>query len=128
MSNLNDVLTDMDALLTEVTKRLSVNLLSGLYRETNVDTGHARSNWIAMTGAPFTGVVGSRKGVSDSGHEESFRRVEAYRLSQGPIRITNNVHYILVIDDRWNPGFVRRTIEAAIDKTVMGLAPGVQRG
>lgn len=66
---------------------------------TPVDTGHARSNWIATTGAPFSGVAGSKQAVTTAPQDAALATLILYDLDDGPIYITNNVPYIRKLND-----------------------------
>lgn len=82
---------------------------------TPVDTGHARANWIPSVGEPFAGEV---PGVSSSAHDAGVAAVLGYKLGDGPAWVTNNVPYILVLNDGWSDqqpaGFIERAIDEAL--------------
>lgn len=82
---------------------------------TPVDTGHARANWIPSVGDPFPGEV---PGVSSSEHDAGVAAVLGYKLGDGPTWVTNNVSYILVLNDGWSDQQPAGFIERAIDETL----------
>jgi len=76
---------------------------------TPVDTGHARANWVPSVGSPHSSVVDG-----DGAHESGVAAVIGYKLGDGPAWISNNVPYILMLNDGWSKqqpaGFVERAI------------------
>lgn len=88
---------------------------------TPVDTGWARANWIASVGKP----VGQPVGDPESGVEQANAAQQAgigavlgYKLAFGPVYLTNNVPYILRLNDghsqQASSGFVQRAITEAV--------------
>lgn len=78
-------------------------------RETPVDTGLARSNWIATIGAPATGTIPAYAPGKDRGKGERANagpaRAQAAQVIKGwqtnnpnPITLANNVAYITLLD------------------------------
>ena len=85
---------------------------------TPVDTGWARANWVPAIGAPFKGVTGSRDSVSSAAQTTGQAEVLSYRLALGPVFVSNNVPYILALNDghskQAQPGFIERAIDKAV--------------
>lgn len=79
---------------------LGIDLGMRLREETPKDTTWASVNWVPSIGIPFTGTAGTREmaeqGALDLGpHEGGLATLTfGYKLEQGPVHITNNVHYI----------------------------------
>ncbi len=82
---------------------------------TPVDTGHARANWVPSVGAPFAVEV---PGISSTEHDAGVAAVLGYKLGDGPTWITNNVPYILALNDGWSSQQPAGFIERAIDETL----------
>lgn len=85
---------------------------------TPIDTGHAQSNWILSTGAPYTGVDGSRESVSEAAQVYGLEKMARYDLGRdGKIFLVNNVPYLPDLDKgsspQAEPGFVARAILSA---------------
>lgn len=82
---------------------------------TPVDTGHARANWVPSVSEPHTGVV---DGVSSGTHDAGVIAVLSYKLADGPCFVTNNVPYILNLNDgsstQQPAGFIERAIAEAV--------------
>lgn len=96
---------------------------------TPVDTGHARANWIPSVSSPHTAIV-----QGDSAHGAGVAAVLAYRLEAGPAWVTNNVPYILVLNDGHSSqapaGFIERAIDETLDEAreKFGIAIDVTAG
>jgi hypothetical protein len=76
---------------------------------TPVDTGHARANWVPSVGDPFSSVV-----EADTAYASGAADVLSYQLGDGAAWVSNNVPYILALNDGWSKqqpaGFVERAI------------------
>ena len=85
---------------------------------TPVDTGWARSNWIPNIGEPLDAPVGSRSNVSTGPQNQAEAGIAGYTLSKGRVYISNNVPYILRLNEgssRQAPaGFVQRAVAKAV--------------
>lgn len=96
---------------------------------TPIKSGWARSNWIPQIGSPREAVAGTKaQAESDQLPTESAAGVAAvatgYTLPRGAVYITNNVPYILALDQgsstQTPKGFVRRGIVKAIKRDLGG--------
>jgi hypothetical protein len=89
-----------------ITRRLKRNPSRG---GTPVDTGHARANWVPSVGEPFRGEVDG-----DAASQSGTADVLSYQLGDGAAWVSNNVPYILRLNDGWSAqqpaGFVERAI------------------
>jgi hypothetical protein len=97
-------------LVLDINRRLRRNPSRG---GTPVDTGHARANWVPSVGEPFAAEVDG-----DAAHSSGVADVLAYELGDGPAWVSNNVPYILRLNDGWSAqqpaGFVERAIAEAL--------------
>jgi len=102
---------------------------------TPVDTGWARTNWVPGIGTPPTGTAGSREaaeaGILDTSMQQRglAEVAAAYKLNQGSIFISNNVPYIVLLNEGSSAqapaGFVQNAIMKAIEiDSRRGLPPG----
>lgn len=109
----------------QVIKKLTLDVVANLRRApseggTPVLTGWARANWLANVGRPVTEPVGSEEtvGVAEAANAAAQGSVLRYRLQSGPVYISNNVPYILKLNDQGgrevSPGFVQRAIQEAV--------------
>lgn len=78
--------------------KIGLQGLRGLVLKTPVDTGRARGNWQASSGAPATGEItrtDKAGGSVISAEQASILTAEPYSV----IYLTNNVPYILKLED-----------------------------
>lgn len=106
-----------------VIRKISLDVTANLIETTPVDTGWARANWVPSVGTPFEGTAGSREeaeggqinpGPQVAGQAEILR----YRLSDGSAFSSNNVPYILRLNDGSSAQAPAGFVEAAIDKAL----------
>jgi hypothetical protein len=108
-----------------VIKKLTLDVVANLTKApseggTPIATGWARANWIANVATPKTDPVGTPESVPSARAEQSasLGGVLAYRLRNGPVFISNNVPYILRLNDGHSgqaaAGFVQRAIQLAV--------------
>lgn len=88
---------------------------------TPIDTRHCQSNWLITSGSPTTEVVGSKKAVSFAGFVVGLARAMNYRLTDGALWTSNNVHYLADLArgsslQQPMPGWIDKTIAKAITK------------
>ena len=110
--------------LTEFTERqvrkVTLDLTAELVRETPVDTGWARNNWVPRVGRPETEPVGApgNPGPGAAARSAGEAQVLGYRLGQGSVFVTNNVPYIEALNDGHSPqapaGWVQRAIRRVL--------------
>jgi len=96
----------------QMMKAAATNADEELVRRTPVDTGRARSNWIASVGAPstFAKINAAPKAISEkvrlanaqaaqaSAFAQARPVIAAWTLAQGGLFITNNVIYVQQLD------------------------------
>lgn len=92
---------------------------------TPVDTGHARSNWVASVGGPWLEEIA---GVAGETADANLAAMLAYRLIQGPAYLSNNVPYINVLDVLIAPGFVEVAIARALATTEQHMSMDLGSG
>lgn len=102
-----EVATAMKALALEIDKELR--------RNTPVDTGHARRNWVPSVVQPFAGVA-----ADNTAHAIGVSEVLAYVLSTDPLWVANNVPYIRALNyghSKQKPaGFVELAVDVAMQR------------
>jgi hypothetical protein len=99
---------------------------------TPVDTHHAESNWVLSTGAPYTGVDGSREAVSYAAQEAGDEAMKRYDVGRdGAVYLRNNVPYVKYLDEGWSQqapaGFVADAIRGAGDAAPHGSRGAVRK-
>lgn len=108
--------------------QLSLEVTANLIETTPVDLGWARANWVPSITQAYEANVGQPNDPSDV---SAARRRQAegragllgYKLTRGPIFVTNNVPYIQKLNEGSSQqapaGFVQAAIQAAV-QTVSG--------
>lgn len=124
------VVKSLEGFIDAVMKKLTLDIVANLRTApttgygTPVDTGWARANWIPQIGTPRTATEGTREAaeagnVSSAGQEAGIASVvTGYKRERGPIYISNNVPYILNLNEGSSKqapkGFVQNAIAKAI--------------
>lgn len=93
---------------------------------TPVDTGRARSNWVVSIGQPELDQVAFSGSDSQAGNEaaatvkalnQANQALSKYDIRLGPIYITNNLEYIIYLDEGSSPqapdGITKFALQAA---------------
>lgn len=106
-------------------RKLTLDITADLIGETPVRFGWARANWVPSIGDPFVGPAGAPNEIDQGPQVQGIAEVAAtYKLSDGPIWITNFVPYI----QRLNEGYSRQApsgyVDEIIDRNVDSLSPG----
>lgn len=122
------VVQSLEGFVERLIKKLVLDIVANLQRApseggTPVDTGWARANWVPNIGSPAKGTAGSREqaeagiltGASAAGVATV---VTSYRLSRGPVHITNNVPYILTLNEGSSKQAPRGFVQQAVRKAV----------
>lgn len=96
-----------------------------------MDTGWSRANWVPAIGAPLltdlSGIEPSVAGASSAGAKQQSALAgvaSGYRLGRGSVFVSNNVSYIVRLNDgssRQAPsGFVQRAIAKTVTQDIRG--------
>lgn len=115
----------LDRLTTRVVTRLTLDVTANLIEDTPVDTGWARANWVPSMGQPkLKDLPPTRpddsQAVAGATAEQqgAVAGLLAYTLKRGMVFVTNNVPYILDLNDGTSTqaptGFVQRAIARAV--------------
>lgn len=84
---------------------------------TPVDTGRARSNWLTTIGAPSSASTTNTDPSGAGALGQGRAIIEGWKLGMAPIFITNNVVYIMRLEQGWSAqapeGMTRAAIRAA---------------
>lgn len=119
MTQVRVVVESLEGFTEKLIKRLALNVTAQLVKDTPVDTGWARANWVPQIGSPRTRTAGSRRAAEDGkvdlGPQASGTlAVAGYKL--GPsIFISNNVPYI----KRLNAGSSKQAPAAFIQAAIL---------
>ena len=122
------IVRSLERLTGRVVTKITLDVTANLIEETPVDTGWARANWVPAIGAPvIKDLTGAERNVAAANGEQAAgqAKVLGYRLDRGRVFISNNVPYIMRLNDghsRQAPaGFVQRSIRKAVTKDIRGL-------
>lgn len=132
------VVASLNGFVEQIIKKIVLDIVANLQQSpgsggTPVDTGWASANWVPNIGGPFEGTAGTQAAAKSgqlSGESASgvARVATTYRLIMGPVHITNNVPYILRLDQGSSSqapkNFVRRAIVKSL-RVDLGAAFGV---
>ena len=123
--NIQIVVKSLEGAIDKVMRKLTMDVVANLVTSadtgygTPVDTGWARANWVPNIGSSITSTTGTPKGVSSSGQQAGVAKIAtSYKYSQGPIFISNNVPYIVFLNEGSSAQAPRGFIQNAISKAV----------
>lgn len=121
------IMGELQRVIERVTIKITLDCTANLIETTPVDTGWARANWIPGLNPPGTEPLGKPDaiGPASAAQAQGTAAVAAYTLQQGRIFISNNVPYILILNDGHSnqapAGFIQRAIEKAVTRDIRGL-------
>lgn len=121
--NVNKVTVSLSEFTERLVQRVTLRITANLQEDTPVDTGWARSNWVPSIGDPFRGLAGSKNGditlIDPSPSETGKADVAAnYKLTMGAVYISNNVPYILALNEGHSGQAPRAFVQADILKAL----------
>ena len=90
------IMAELEGRVESACIEISMEITDALKEATPVDTGFAKANWRPTTGAPATRAVGApgSPGSAQSVQAAAIERLQAYKLEQGRIYISNPTRYI----------------------------------
>jgi len=123
----------VERLTERIITKITLDITANLIEATPVDTGWARANWVPAIGRPFEadleGITPTPQDAASAGAQQQVALVSlatGYKLNRGKVFISNNVPYILGLNEgtsRQAPsGFVQRAIKKAVTQDIGGLA------
>ena len=130
MSEVNRVVNVLNEAIQRIVISISTNVTAELIDNTPVDTGWARANWVPQIGAPFAGnsrvlsdderrsAVGGQRSRQSSAVSGLFN----YNVTQGAIFITNNVPYIVRLNEGSSQKAPAGFVQQAIRDGITGIA------
>lgn len=130
-SQLRLVVQALEGFVERIVRKIALDVTANLVRApgeggTPVDTGWARANWVPNIGSPApagnqpttragrTSAIGSAQGAQAAGEGA----VAGYRVQQGNVHITNNVPYIVRLNEGHSQQAPAGFVQAAIAKAV----------
>lgn len=103
-------------------KKVTLLIHGGLTSDTPIDTGWAASNWLLNIGGPVTKPHGSREKVDYSKSQKGANEILSYKLSSGPIFLSNNVPYMESLNDGSSTQAPKGFIEATIQRSLKEIS------
>jgi hypothetical protein len=125
---LSFIIADLSRFTAQETLALSLDIQANLQQDTPRDTGWARANWVPSVGTPDLGVgVEAVKDPKPSDvaragakQEAGIAAVLGYKLTDGPIFTSNNVPYIIPLNEghsaQAGAAFVQRAVGRALNE------------
>jgi hypothetical protein len=116
--------------LVALALNVDANLRSQPPQGTPVRTGWAAANWVPSVGAPMALPAADTKdptpaqiAAARQAGRSALNEVLAYKLTDGPIFVSNGVPYIVPLNDGHSPqsppGFVQTALEQAVLDTAL---------
>ena len=137
MSQIRRIVEEVENFTEDLIRRLATNIHAELVSPppvgTPVDTGWARANWVPQIGVPFTGnsqqIEPSPGEVTQAAAQQQsgLASVLTYRLVLGNVFISNNVPYILRLNDESSTQSPRMFVETAIENGIRRVLTGAAR-
>ena len=120
------VVQALDRTIELVIKKLVLDIVANLQAQpqqggTPVDTGWARANWIPKIGSPRTSPAGSPENLPSDSATGVAEVVLGYKVIRGPVFISNNVPYIVRLNEGHSGQAPRGFVQNAIAKAVGSL-------
>ena len=122
------VVRGLERVTERIIVKITTDVTANLIEDTPVDTGWAQANWVPSIGAPVVkDLAGAERNVQSASSEQSagIAEVLGYRLRRARVFISNNVEYILALNDGHSSqrpaGFVQRAIRKAVTIDIRGF-------
>lgn len=123
MATAKDIQKELKRFVNESVGLAAQEVTLALREATPKETGFASTNWIPTLGAFHKGTVGSKAKVTNQAQRTAIAKVRA-QAAAGKVRrlhITNNVSYILVLDQGgpYTPprNFIQPAIKRGLKRT-----------
>ncbi len=119
------IIRALDKFTSRAITKLTLDVTANLIERTPVDTGWARANWVPSIGQPELKDLPSARPddpqtVSSAVVEQqsATAKILGYTLKMGRVFVTNNVPYIMALNDGTSTkapaGFVQQAIAKAV--------------
>ncbi len=138
------IINKLEGFIDGIIRKLTLDIVANLVRApseggTPVDTGWARANWVPSVGAPFrtdddvnpklrgpeAGGIGAVVGARAAEQQAGVAKVaSSYTTDAGSAFISNNVPYIIKLNDGSSAQAPAGFVQAAIAKAITVDLPG----
>ena len=108
--------------VSQVTRRVALQVLSGVVQRTPVDTGRARGNWQTSIGRGPTSTTERLDKSGGAAISEGTAVIGGHKDFE-QIQMTNNLPYIARLED----GYSKQAPEGMVGLTLAALGLGVSR-
>lgn len=125
------IIRSVNKISEKVVKKITLDMTANLQQATPVDTGWARANWVPAIGLPYTANLENVRPTSQSAsgarsqQQSGIAAVGGYSLKMGKVFVSNNVPYIMILNDGSSTqapaGFVQRAIRKAVTSDLGSL-------
>ncbi len=128
-SQIRRILRQLTSVAEQVIKRVAFDIQANLVRAsteggTPVDTGWARANWLTNVGTPFLTPIGSYEQAKEGSVPAAgfgLGSIASYKLPFGKVFISNNVPYIVNLNEGSSKKAPAGFVQAAILRALVGL-------
>ena len=133
MSETDRVIGLLDRFTERLITKIVLDVTANLIETTPVDTGWARANWVPNLSRPLIEDLSDVEPSSQAAAAKAAQQGQAtatvatgYRLELGPVYISNNVPYIIFLNQGSSPqarpaGFVQRAIAKAVTRDILSI-------
>lgn len=121
----------MEPELEATMRKVTLAVDQAVVLATPVDTGRARSNWVVSRGKATSKKIppyapGSKLGIGESGNlqgalDQARSEMSSYKLAEGDIYISNNIHYVSILNGGTSAQAPRGFIEIAVNAGVAAV-------
>lgn len=132
------VVAALEGFVEQIVRKLTLDIVANLVAApseggTPVDTGWARANWVPEIGRARTTTAGTYAqaaagNASTAEQQAGAAKILSWKLKQGTIHVTNNVPYIIRLNEGSSRQAPRGFVQAAIAKAVRVDLPRGFRG
>ena len=109
-----DIGADLAVFTKELRDKLAISIDTELVKQTPVDTGAAKRNWLASSGSSIDTVLPAGGGVSSAQVRSITKSTPAYSA----LYLQNNLPYINRLNEGWSQQAPTRYIDAIIEQEV----------
>lgn len=121
------VVRSLGRFTTDKVKRIVLDATANLIEDTPRDTGWARNNWVPEIGPGPDDPAGDRDnaGAARVAQQKGIASVAVgYKLGMGIVTITNNVPYIVMLNEGTSQQAPAGFVQAALFRAVHGAEKG----
>lgn len=115
------VILELEKFTEDVIKDISINAVAELVEDTPIDTSWASSNWIPNIGSPKAVPIGSPENPNKFEQERGIADILAFYKLPANVFISNNVPYIMKLNEGSSTQAPAGFVQNAIAKAVRGV-------